>query len=92
MAFRWRDDDGSILNTVQYLRDLLGYPDQYCYRYPKALRFSGRGLGPMSPSGSAHDVVVSVPCLFLAVAWVGMWPVVVAFPSHTHILHVFNRH
>ena len=37
-------------------------------------------------------MVVSVLCLFLAVAWVGMWPVVVAFSSHSHILHVVNRH
>ena len=31
-------------------------------------------------------VTVSVLCLFLAVPWVGLWSVIVAFPGHTHLL------
>ena len=29
---------------------------------------------------------IIVPCLFLLVPWVGLWCVIVAFPSHTHLL------
>ena len=31
-------------------------------------------------------VAVVVLCLFLAMPWVGLWRVTVAFPSHTHLL------
>ena len=31
-------------------------------------------------------VAVIVPFLYLAVPWIGLWSVVVAFPGHTHLL------
>ena len=31
-------------------------------------------------------VEVSVLCHVLAVPWIGLWSVIVAFPSHTHLL------
>ena len=34
---------------------------------------------------SCCRVAISVLCLFLAVPWVGLWFVVVAFPGHTHL-------
>ena len=30
-------------------------------------------------------MAVSVLCLFLALPWVGLWPVIVVFPGHTHL-------
>ena len=35
---------------------------------------------------SCCRVAVSIVCLFLAVPWVGLWYVLVAFPGHTHLL------
>ena len=48
---------------------------------------------PVPPSGSAHVALLcaccceffTVLCLFLAVAWVGLWSVIVAFPCQTQL-------
>ena len=36
-------------------------------------------------------VAVSVPCLFFAVPWVGLWSVIVIIPGHTHLFSLKSK-
>ena len=57
MAFRWRADDGQILNAGLVALRISGDPVQHClYSNPIFLCFLGGGgvRSPCSPSGSAH--------------------------------------
>ena len=36
-------------------------------------------------------VAVSVPCLFFAVPWVGLWSVIVTIPGHTHLFSLKSK-
>ena len=40
---------------------------------------------------SCCHMAVSVPCLFLAVSWVGLQCVIVAFPDHTTSFLIYNK-
>ena len=51
-----------------------------------------RELVTLLELSSYHRVTVSVLWLFLAVSWVGLQCVIMAFPDHTHILFYLRDH
>ena len=49
------------------------------------------GAGHFTLIAFLRHVTVSILCLFLAVPWVGLQCLIVAFPSHTHLLFSSKR-